>query len=79
MTVARTYWGDDVASRTFDVMVDRRVIATRSLDRRRPGEFFEVEYPIPPEVTRGKDKVTARFAPPDGNLAGGVFECVVLR
>jgi len=79
MTLACTYWGDDVPPRTFDVLIDGRVIATQSLNRSKPGEFFDVEYAIPPEMTRGKEKVTVRFAPHEGNLAGGVFECVMLR
>jgi len=78
MTLACTYWGDDVPPRTFDVLVDGQVIATQSLNRSKPGEFFEVEYPIPPELTTGKSRVTVRFVLHEGNTAGGVFECATL-
>jgi DUF1680 family protein len=79
MTLACTYWGDDVPPRTFDVLVEGQVIATQSLNRSKPGEFFEVEYPLPPDLTRGKDRVTVRFNPHEGNIAGGVFECVTFK
>ena len=59
--------------------MDGQVIATQSLNRDKPGEFFDVEYPIPSELTRGKTKVTVRFAPHEANTAGGVFECAILR
>jgi hypothetical protein len=77
--LACTYWGDDVGARTFDVLVDGQVIATQSLNRNKPGEFFVVEYPIPGELTAGKDRITVRFQAHEGNFAGGVFECLVLR
>ena len=79
MTLVCTYWGSDVPPRTFDIMVDAQTIATKSLDRDKPGEFFEVEYPVPVELTRGKETVTVRFQAHAGNLAGGVFGCATLR
>lgn len=79
MTVLCTYWGDDVPPRTFDIMVDGATIATQSLNRNKPGEFFTVEYAVPAEITRGKSKVTVRFQAHENNTAGGVFECVVLK
>ena len=79
MTLVCTYWGSDVPPRTFDVLVEGTKIATQSLDRNQPGRFFDVEYPVPPALTKGKRKVTVRFVPHKGNTAGGVFECAVLK
>jgi DUF1680 family protein len=79
LTLVCTYWGSDVPPRTFDVIVEGQTIATQSLNNNKPGEFFDVEYPIPPELTQGKSKITVRFKPKPGNLAGGVFECGVLK
>lgn len=79
LTLCCTYWGSDVPPRTFDLLVDGRLLATQSLDRNRPGEFLNVEYAIPEEMTRGKQKVTVRFQAHPGNTAGGVFECDLLR
>ncbi len=79
VTLVCTYWGSDRPPRTFDILVDGEKIATQSLDNNRPGEFFQVEYKIPPELTRGKGDVTVRFQAHPANLAGGVFACGMLK
>jgi hypothetical protein len=73
------YWGDESGKRTFDVFVDDEKIATQALLHDKPGEFFEVEYPIPPELTRGRQTITVRFQGRPGNFAGGVFGCEILK
>ena len=79
LVLACTYWGDDVPPRTFDILVDGQKIATQSLDHSKPGEFFTVEYPIPAELVRDTDKVTEMFRGQQGNTAGGVFGCAILK
>lgn len=79
VTLVCTYWGDDNPPRTFDIVVDGAVVGTQSLNHDRPGQLFDVEYPLPPELTRGKSRVTVRFVPHAGCMAGGVFGCAVLR
>ena len=39
-------------------MIDGRKIATQTLNMNKPGEFFDVTYPIPEELAENKDKVT---------------------
>jgi hypothetical protein len=79
MELLCAFWGSDVPPRTFDILVDGVKIATQSLDRNKPGEFFEVQYPIPAEITRGKSRAVIRFQAHPGNLAGGVFGLWVLK
>lgn len=79
MTLLCTYWGSETGPRSFDILVDGKVIATPTLDRNKPGAFFNVEYGIPLDLTHGKDKVTVRFQPHEGNTAGGVFACRMLK
>lgn len=67
-----TYWGDE-SKRSFDILVDDRRIATQTLDRSRPGTFYDVEYPVPEALTRGKRRVTIRVVPHERNTAGPVF------
>jgi len=74
-----TFWGDDVPPRKFDILVEGTRIATQELNRNKPGEFFDVEYRLPPEITRGKQNVTVRFQAHAGNLAGGLFGLRVLK
>jgi hypothetical protein len=73
-----TYWGSDVG-RTFDVLVDGRKVATQKLQDNQPGEFFDVEYAVPPELTKGKEQVTVKFIAPGGGTAGGVFGLATLK
>lgn len=66
------YWGRD-AGREFDVLVDGTVIATQKLQGDKE-DFFGVEYPLPPNLFEGKEKVVVRFAAKPDNTAGGVFD-----
>jgi hypothetical protein len=74
-----TYWGDDAGGRAFDILVDGQRIATQKLEREKPGEFFDVTYPIPEKLTRGKEAVTVRLQAHAGKTAGGLFGCRTLR
>lgn len=73
-----TYWGDD-AGRAFDILVEGRKLVTQRLERNRPGEFYDEAYPLPEELTGGKESVRVRFQPADGRIAGGLFACRVVR
>jgi hypothetical protein len=68
-----TYWGPDAGARTFDVVVEGRVIATQSLRGEHPGAFFDVRHDLPADLTRGRTKVTVTFQAHPGNIAGGLF------
>ena len=72
------YWGSDTGGREFDIFVDGEKLATQELDNNRPGEFYEETYPIPPQTTRAKQRVTVRFQAHPGKMAGGVFACAIL-
>ena len=78
MTLVCTYWGDDAGGRTFDILVEGEQIATQTLDRPKPGEFVDIEYKVPPELTDGKQRVTVRLQAHPGQIAGGLFGCRML-
>jgi len=77
--LACTFWGDDSGQREFDLLVNGKIISTQTLNHNRPGEFYDVSFPLPAELTQGKDKVTVKFAAHPGNLAGGVYGVRILR
>jgi len=78
MVLVGRYWGSETG-RTFDILVEGTKIATQTVNVNFPGDFFEVDYKIPHELTRGKARVTVRFqAPPDG-AAGGLHGLVMLK
>ena len=73
-----TYWGDDY-NRVFDIIINGKVIATQLLNQDKPGQFYDVEYPIPADLLAGHDKVTVRFVPKLGSIAGGFFGATLLK
>jgi DUF1680 family protein len=79
MTLRLTYWGSDAGMRTFDILVDGQKLATQTLSRNRPEEFFDVEHELPDELTQEREKITVTFQAHPGNFAGGVFGCAVLK
>lgn len=74
-----TYWGDEGGNRVFDILVDGQALATQKLDHNRRGQFFDVDYPIPPALLAGKEKATITFQAKPGAFAGGVFHAAVVK
>jgi uncharacterized protein len=74
-----TYWGSETGPRTFDILVDGVRVATQSLHEDNPNSFFDVTYPIPEAVTRGKQKITIRFEARPDNTAGGLFGLRIIQ
>jgi hypothetical protein len=74
-----TYWGSDRGGRTFDILVDGKKVATEELLGKAPGEFYDVTYSIPPDLTRGRGKVTVKLQAHPRNTAGGLFGARVLK
>jgi uncharacterized protein len=78
-----TYHGEERATRTFEILVDDARVGEQRVERHRPGSptksFFDVEYAIPAELARGKQKVTVRFQATGGNETAGVFGVRMVR
>lgn len=79
VSLACTYWGSDSGPREFDIIADGTTIATQTLNNNKPGEFFDVEYPLSRALIDGKATITIRFQAKPGNFAGGVFGCATVR
>jgi len=65
-----SYWGGDHAgfwhehrqyNRTFAIVVDGAEVAEQTIHFNKSGGVFYEAYPIPQELTAGKDKVTVAF------------------
>ncbi len=74
-----TYWGNETGPRAFEILIDGTKIARQELQMDKPGEFFDITYEIPAELTRGKSQVTVKLQALPQNFAGGLFGCRVLR
>lgn len=78
LTLKATYWGQE-RKRLFHIMIDGVKIASETLGYDKMGEFVERDYPIPPELVKGKSTVTFRFEPEKGHTAGPVFGVLIFR
>ena len=74
-----TYWGGETRRHIFDVTAESETIATQSLFDDRPGELYEVQYPLPERLTRGRDRVRIGFRTGPSQSTGAVFEVRVVR
>jgi len=68
-----TYWGMDNRGRTFDILVNNSKVATEDLNKYKDSKFYDIVYPIPSGLTKGKDKVTITFQPALHNMVGPVY------
>ena len=73
-----SYIGDDKNS-VFNLMVDGTTIGTQELKGATIGRFFDVEYPIAPELIKGKSKIVVRVQAHPNRTAGRVFGCRIVK
>ena len=67
-----TYIGDD-KDRKFDILIEGVKIATEDWKGGKTGKFYDVEYKIPEDLLKGKEKITVRIEANYGKTAGRVF------
>jgi uncharacterized protein len=82
MTVVVTLSNDSRRNGSFDVLVDGQKLGSQTTQRHSPEQeihFFDVEYPLPPELIAGKSKVTVRFEAAAGGDIPGVFGIRTIR
>ena len=77
VSLLATYRGSN-RGRVFDLHVDGQKIATQIENAEHPGEYFNVEYNIPEELTRGKQSVAVKLQSRPDNVGGG-FDFVILN
>lgn len=68
-----TYRGSEGRRHVFDVLVDDEKVTTQALDNHLT-ELFDVEYPLPERLTRGKDRITVKFQAHREATAGLVLD-----
>lgn len=73
VSLAVEYWGGFPGAKTFDLLVNDRIIATENISGKKDGQFIIVQYEIPPETIKGKSKITVKFQAHPNNMAGPVF------
>ena len=67
------YWGGFPGAKSFDILVNNKIIATENISNKKEGQFITEQYDIPQEILKGKSKITVMFQAKPGNMAGPVF------
>lgn len=78
MMLVCTYRGSEGRRRAFDIFVNGEKIAAQQLEI-HPGELFDIEYPLPESLTRGKERITVKFQAHPDAIAGSVFDVRVAQ
>ena len=80
VTLQATYWSGVRRKGSFDIFINDRLLATQPLEYQgKHDDFYDVSYAIPPEWTRGKTKVTVRFAATRGAPVGELVHLRTIR
>jgi DUF1680 family protein len=79
MALVVTYNHDEWQERKFEVLVDGTHVGQQTIERRGPMRFFDVEYAVPAELLKGKQKVTVKFQANPGSELGTVFGLRTIR
>jgi DUF1680 family protein len=67
------YWAGFPGSKTFDILIDGKKIATENMSNRNLNKFISVYYDIPEEILYNKKKIEVKFVAWRGHRAGPVF------
>jgi len=73
------YWGGFPGAKTFNILVNNEVIATENITNIKDGQWIDIEYPVKPNLTQGKSKITVKFEAFKGHMAGPVFGVRTLK
>ncbi len=74
-----TYWGNDRLHPDFSLTLDGTEIASETLDHAEANRFFDGEYALPEELTRGKATVVIRVQPKAGKSGPSVAAARIIR
>lgn len=73
MELVIEYWGGFTGSKTFDILINDSKIATENISGKKDGQFINIYYPIPTEITNNYDRIKVRFEPHKGHRSGPFF------
>jgi hypothetical protein len=79
MKLILTFNSDEWRNRTFDVLIDGQKLAEQTVERKLPGAFYDVEFPLLPAMIEGKKKVTVRFQATKGNEIAAIYGIRMIR
>ncbi len=65
------FWGSDKGR--FNILVDGKLAVEVKVERGQVIDFVDHDYPLPPDLTKGKARLRLRFDPQHGDTAGPLF------
>jgi hypothetical protein len=74
-----TYSSEEAQRRTFEIRVDGELITEQSVEKSEPARLYDVEYKLPEDLVKGKQKVTVKFLATRGNEIGAVCGIRIVR
>ena len=74
-----TYNSDQRRTRSHEILVDGQRVGETTVPQSSVARFYDVEYAVPPALSTGKQKVTARFQATNGNEVAPVFGVRVIK
>ena len=77
--ILRVTYGGGRRETVFDILIDGEKFAERKVERGRRRGPSDVDYKLPEELIKGKDKITVKFAARPEESTGGVFGVRVLK
>ncbi len=78
MSLLFSFFGGEPDKRTFDILIDGNKIGTQVLYMNHPGEFFDVIFAIPENLTQGKDQITVTLQGVGNSVVGGFWYAYTL-
>lgn len=83
MALVVTFSTEERAKRSFEILVDGQRVGEGSIERYPPGSptgrFYDIDYKLPAELIKDKQKVTIRFQSTGGNETATVFGIRIIR
>jgi hypothetical protein len=74
------YWGAEWGARKFDIYIDDQKLVTEdNTNRWNEAMFKTIEYAIPDDMLKGKERVRVRFQALPDNTAGAVYYIRLLQ
>lgn len=79
LTLLVRYWGAEWGSHKFDICIDDQKLTTvDNTGKWDRSKFFDIEYPIPDAMTKGKEHIRVKFVSLGGAAAGPVYSVRIL-
>ena len=84
MVLSVSTWPGGREGMAYDILINGKVFATEEYDETAQPQFFDrrqfdKDYPIPPALIAGKNKITVKFRQYQESTTGAIFGCAAMK